>query len=369
MPPPRRILLLNGSHIGDIVIATSVLPILRAAYPDAEIGFVTGSWSQMVLKGHPLVAYTHCVDHWRFNRSADSLYRKVLQFRKTRRTALAEIRELKYDVALSIYSHFSDLLDVSYSASIPVRVGFRESALSSLATTLIEEPKSPFIHQGERLAALLKALPIDPANFHLRRSSLADESTASAKELCTLLGVKNLDDASYRIVHMGSGAPQREFPIKFWRELAGQLSAQGTLVFTGRGKREMEKITAAIQGLQNCVNACDRLSWGGFVAAVRHAEVLYGVESMAGHVAAAVGTPCVVVYGGAAGPARWRPEGKDCIVVTNHVPCAPCLLPQGCSDMTCTQGIKPADLILLSPPCEIVSGAQQKQTCLPRGER
>ena len=53
MKPPRRILLLNGTHIGDIIISTSILPILRSAYTSAEIGFMVGSWSSMVLKNHP----------------------------------------------------------------------------------------------------------------------------------------------------------------------------------------------------------------------------------------------------------------------------------------------------------------------------
>src|ERR1700757_1328965 len=70
---PKRILVLNGAHIGDIVISTSILPILRSAYPNAQIGFVTGSWSQMVLKDHPDVYFIHCVDHWWINRNGKSL--------------------------------------------------------------------------------------------------------------------------------------------------------------------------------------------------------------------------------------------------------------------------------------------------------
>src|SRR5579864_9028118 len=67
MKPPTRILLLNGAHIGDVVIASSVIPILRSAYPDAEIGMLVGTWSQMVVNNHPELTYTHYVDHWRLN--------------------------------------------------------------------------------------------------------------------------------------------------------------------------------------------------------------------------------------------------------------------------------------------------------------
>jgi heptosyltransferase-3 len=342
---PRRILLMNGAHIGDVIVATSVIPILRAAYPSVEIGVVTGSWSQMVVKDQPGVTYTHCVDHWRFNRSSGSLYRKILQFRRTRSTALKEIRGLQYDVAISMYAHFPDFLNLSWAAGIPVRIGFRTSLMASLATDIVDKPNQPFMHQGARLAELLRVLPIDPENFRLRKSTLAPSNISSVQEVCLVLQVQDLEGVRYRIIHMGTGARERELPNSFWRELAEKLSPETILLFTGRGEREEENIISVIRGLNHCVNACNRLSWSGFVAAVRHAEVLYGVESMAGHVAGAVGTKCAVVYAGAAGVAWWRPEGEGSVVFTNHVPCAPCFRPSGCAAMTCMRGISPDDLI------------------------
>ncbi len=342
---PKRILLLNGFHVGDIVIATSVIPILRNAFPSAEIGFVTGSWSHMVVKNHPDLTYTHCIDHWKLNRGDSSAYQKMLEYRKSRRRALKEIRALQYDIAISLFTNFPDFLDLSWAAKIPVRIGFRRSIFSSLATDLVDEPDSPFVHQGARLAETLRPLKINPIHFRLRQSALPPSNGSSIQEVCALLKVVRLEGVRYRVIHMGSGEPLREFPRSFWREVAEQLSLDHLLLFTGRGKREEERILNVTQGLGNCINACNRLTWDGFVAAVRFAEVLYGVESMAGHVAGAVGTKCVVLYGGTAGVARWRPEGKDSIVLTNHVLCAPCLQPLGCTAMTCMQGISPDDLV------------------------
>lgn len=344
---PRRILVLNGFHVGDIVIATSVLPILRAAYPSAEIGFLTGTWSRMVITDHPDVHHIHCVDHWMLNRSPKAFLQKVQQYRKTRAAALREIRALQYDIAISLFTNFPDFLDLTWTARIPIRIGFSRSIYSALATHLVHEPEGLFVHQGQRLAETLRALPIDPALFQLRHSSLPPSSAAAIQEVCSLLQVHSLDGIHYSIVHMGSGAECRELPITFWRELAERLSPERTLVFTGRGQREAENISAVLHGMPNCVNACDRLSWNGFVAAVRHANMLYGVESMAGHVAGAVGTPCAVVYGGTAGVARWRPEGRESTVLTQHVPCAPCFQGHGCASMTCTRAVRPNELVNL----------------------
>jgi len=345
MEPPKRILVLAGAHVGDTVITTSIIPVLRSAYPEAEIGFLVGSWASMVIQGHQDISFVHIVDHWWHNRSRDSRLRKFLHYRKTRKAALPQIRDTGYDLALCVYPYLlPDFMDLAWKAKIPVRLGFSVSLFAPLATATVEAPSSPFVHQSAIQAEVLRPLHLDPQHTAKRKAVLPESPPSAVQELCSLFGVSDLEETRYRIIHVGCGDPRREMPLDFWRDLASELSRQVTLLFTGRGSREAENIGAITSGFGNCVSACDKLSWQGFVAAVRHAEVLYGVESMAGHVAAAVGTRSVVVYGGAAGVARWRPEGPA-IVMTNHVPCAPCNLPWGCETMDCMRGITPRDLI------------------------
>ncbi len=343
---PKRILILNGAHIGDIVISTSILPILRSAYPNAQIGFVTGSWSKMVLKGHPDVAFVHCIDHWILNRSGQNLFRKIRRYQMTRKTALHEICKAQYDIAISLYTFsYPDLMEIAWSASIPIRLGFGQSLFSSLATAITDVSRNCFRVQSAIQADVLRPLSLDACHLKKRTARLSDTTDEAIREVCTLLQVPTIDQASYSIVHIGSGALKRELPLTFWREVAEDLSKSHTLVFTGKGEREAANVSRVISGLNRCINACDRLSWDGFVAAVRCANTLFGVESMAGHVAAAVGTRCVVAYTGMAGVARWRPESHKCTVITRHLPCAPCENPRGCTGMACIRGILPTDLL------------------------
>jgi ADP-heptose:LPS heptosyltransferase len=342
---PKRILLINCAHIGDVVISTSLLPVLRSAYPQAEFGFLTGSWSLMVVKDHPEVAFTHQIDHWRLNRATIPLLKKFLRSWTTRRRALREIRNLNYDMSLSLHTWFPDFIGLAWRAHIPTRLGFRHSWFAPFATMLATFPTADFIPQGVRVAEILSPLQLDPSHLSKRHSMLAPSSEGAKQEVCHLLGVEALEKASYIVIHIGSGEPGRELPVEFWRYVAQALSARYTLLFTGRGSREEQQIAQVIHGLAHCVSACNQLSWNGFVTAVRYAEVLYGVESMAGHVAAAVGTPCTVVYSGTAGVARWRPDGSNVTVFTQHVPCAPCGLPGGCEHMTCLRGVRPESIL------------------------
>jgi heptosyltransferase-2 len=346
---PKRILVLNGAHIGDIVISTSILPILRSAYPNAQIGFVTGSWSKMVVKDHPDVDFIHCVDHWWINRDGKSLFSKVRHFLRTRSIALREIRELRYDMALCIYPFpLADLMEMAWCAGIPVLLGFRRSLCRSLATSATEVPGNPFLTEGAIQAEVLRPLSLDNRHLHKRKATLPESKLEAIREVCDLLKVTRIEDSSYRVIHMGSGIVKRELPLDFWREVAQDLSQNHTLVFTGKGEREAANASRVTDGLSRCINACDRLSWDGFVAAIRFADVLYGVESMAGHVAAAVGTPSISAYTAMSGVARWRPDSDTSAVYTKHLSCAPCESATGCKHMTCLRGVSPRDFLQVS---------------------
>jgi ADP-heptose:LPS heptosyltransferase len=342
---PKRILLINCAHIGDVVISTSLLPILRSAYPQAEFGFLTGSWSSMVVKDHPEIAFTHQIDHWRLNRANIPILAKLRHYRITHQAALREIRSVNYEMSLSLHSWFPDFLYLAWQAKIPRRLGFRHSWFAPFSTMLADLPQSDFIPQGARIAEILSPLRIDVAHLSKRHSTLAPSTAAAKREVCDLLGVESLEQASYIVIHIGSGEPCKELPAEFWRQVARELSTSHTLLFTGRGSREERQIADVVQGIAHCVSACSRLSWQGFVAAVRYSVMLYGVESMAAQVAATVSTPCTAVYTGTGGVARWRPDGIDCTVFTQHVPCAPCGLVGGCEHMTCLRAVKPESIL------------------------
>jgi len=339
---PQRILLINGAHMGDVVIATSLLPVLRSAFPHAEIGFLTATWSNPVAKNHPDVAYTHCVDHWRMNRGKASAFQKRIHYWKTRRRTLMEIRALSYDISVSMHPWRADFLPLAWQAAIPTRVAFRGSPCAPLATVLADYPDHVrFIHQSDCQVGLLRALGIKEEHLRQRRSTLAPSSRQAVSEVCDLLGLARMGDAPYSVIHMGSGNLMRELPGTFWREMTSRLARGHFVLFTGTGAREAANATQAMAGLPNCVNACGRLSWEGFVAAIRHAHTFYGVDSLAAHLAAAVGTKCVAMYTGITNPARFRPGSPSSTVWSNALPCSACGRQFGCAEMTCMKGFDP----------------------------
>src|SRR5262249_44472280 len=74
---PRRLLLANGAHLGDVLLSLAVLPVLHRAFPRARFGFLCGSWARCVPDRHALVSWVHVVDHWKLNRAPLPLGQKV----------------------------------------------------------------------------------------------------------------------------------------------------------------------------------------------------------------------------------------------------------------------------------------------------
>lgn len=344
-PAPKRILLLNGAHFGDVIISTGMLPVLRSAFPAVEIGFATGSWAQVVIQGHPEITYTHRIDDWRLNRSAAPAREKREQCRRARLQFLREIKEIGYDWA--IFLHWRpDCIDLTWRAGIPFRAAFRQNLLAFFATHGVRcSEGDTFLTEGARQVRLLRALGVEEPHLRLRKACLPESDAAAVEELEAIFRQQDLTLSRYCLVHIGAAAPARELPLRFWRELVDLLPRDTAVVFTGQGDREAKNISALSEGLKNCINACGKLSWKGLVEAVRHAGRVYSVDTSIVHIAAAVGTPIQVVATGINGVARWRPDCATATVWTNHVSCSPCLQQNGCPEMTCLRGILPTDLL------------------------
>lgn len=329
--PPQRILIANGAHLGDVLLSTSVLPLVRHAFPSAAIDFLTGSWAGTILENHPLIDRVHTVDHWKLNRAAISMAAKLRQYTKSRAIALHAIRRRRYDIAIDLYFYFPNSIPLLWQAGIPVRVGYTSGGFGPMLTHALDWQMRD-CHVTDYFADLIRMLA-PSARLPAPRPSLAHVAPEQ-----TALPEAPRED--YVVIHMGTGSPIRRWPTENWIALVDRLHAAGhLLVFTGTSSGEKQAIAAVIRRLPSCLDWSGRLSWAEFVEVVRNARLVVGVESLAGHVAAAVDTPVVAIYSGTTHPAHWRPYGDQKCVLTAPVPCAPCYRSRGCATMDCVRGV------------------------------
>jgi ADP-heptose:LPS heptosyltransferase len=339
IPQPRRILLANGAHLGDVFLSLSLLPALRGAFPHARIGFLCGTWARCLFENQLQLDWLHHVDHWKLNRSDRPLRKKLHHYLRTRHQALREIRRKRYDVALDLYYYFPNSIPLLWQAGIPCRIGYTSGGFGPLLTHRLDwKPADRHVtdYQADQLRVLgvpEEILRSTPATW----STADEQSTRAVTDNLRNIGVP---PHGYVVFHMGTAVAIKEWPLAHWRELAQRLTVEGqALVFTGTAGREERTSEGVRAGLARSVNLCGRLSWNELVMVIRCARLLVGVDSVAGHLGAATGTPCVLISSGITNSAHWRPRGSACRVLSHPVPCAPCYRSGGCEGMECVRQV------------------------------
>jgi len=311
---PRKILVSNLAHLGDALLTLSILPVLKEAYPSAEIGIIIATPSRVAVEKHPLIKQIHCIDHWKNSRASLSLPKKVWLYIKTRRRVLKEIRSLGYDLAIDCNFHFPNAAFLLWQAAIPERVGFASAGGGPLFTRAYGwDPK-------ENRSAVEAYLSLLPHLAHLYPLNSAGQRR---------------DPLSPIVLHMGSGAAHKLWSEQKWRLLAHHLVNDGhRLIFTGKGEKERKMIENVLFDLPNAASLCDA-PWEEFVATIQRAKFLIGVDSCAGHVAAAAQTPALLLFTGIHPPLLWKPYHPAIHTLTHPTRCSPCFT--GCSKMHCIQ--------------------------------
>lgn len=337
--PVTRILIANCAHLGDVVLSTAILPVIKAAFPDARIGMLVGSWAAPVVQGHSMLDWVHQLDHWRFNRSDLPRWEKIKIWRRSRLEALGEIRRVDYDIAIDLYFHFPNSILLLWQSGIKERIGYTSAGLGALLTRAMNIN----MHTSQRYII----------DYHLdlvrQIPSIGQLDVALARPLIPRTSVDTqafTGLSSYTVLHMGCGSALRDWPHFSWVALAHQLQTRGhRLVITGAGKRDKSKIDRFRAEVADVVDLCDKLNWNEFVEVIGAATLVVTGNSAAMHIATATDTLAVVLNHGMENLFQWNPMQPKVQVLMHPVPCAPCYRKEGCSSMACIREISPNAVI------------------------
>jgi len=276
----NRILLSNLAHLGDVVIATSVIEPLRRAFPGVEIGFLCGSWAVDLLN----VDYVHTIDHYKHDRKSPSLW----QYLRKKRSLVGEIQEVGYDVAIDLYYYFGNAAHIFSKAKIPVRIGYTSGGFGRYHT----HPVDWFDcrqHVSAYYPRLLNCIGIKVEGL---KGAIADVEPMKCE---------------YTILHPGSGDARKKWDG--WIELVEGIKGEHKLCVTGRGESHLTDPIAAL-GVHNFA---DQLSIREWIGLVRGARLVIAIDSAIVHIAAAFNVPCIAIYSTAEIATEWGGNSKMCL--------------------------------------------------------
>jgi ADP-heptose:LPS heptosyltransferase len=320
VPPAARLLVVRPDHLGDLLFAGPALARLRAAWPTAEITLLVGPWAHAVAERLPGVDHVRTVAFPWFDRQAR---RSALGPYRRLAGAAGPIRQAHYDVAVILRADDWWGAWLAALARVPVRVGHNRPGVRPFLTHALPEPAGGG-HAVMANIALVGGLvgdgrPADPGLDGLA-FCLGPPDHAAAAALLGGLATRPL------AIHPGSGAQVKRWRSGGWAEAVAALTAPGEAIVLTGGPAEAAVVaqTAAVLGrpVVNLAGATPLATLGAVYARCR---LVLGPDSGPLHLAVAVGTPTVHLFG-PADPARFGPwgPGERHRVVASDLPCVPC---------------------------------------------
>jgi ADP-heptose:LPS heptosyltransferase len=293
---PKRILLVRPDHLGDLLFLTPAIRRLRDRWPSAEITCLIGPWGERTLVGNPDVSRVVTFPFPWFDRqprrSAVDTYRRLVRL-----TGI--IHRLQCDIALNFRPDFWWGALALRMAGVPNRVGFAEHPESSLYTTRVA--LVPGTHEVERNLALVDAATgqTAPATELTAFFPDASDSEVVDQRLRALRRSNGENDCPPLVViHPGAGAPAKLWTAGGFARVADMLSDRGMTVILVASPAERHLVQAIQSHWQGVGVVLDEpLSLGELGALFARSTVAVGVDSGPMHLAAAVGTPTVRLYG------------------------------------------------------------------------
>ncbi len=318
-----RILIVLPGALGDVVRALPLVGRIRRGRPDAFIGWAVEPPSAPLVTGHPWV------DHALVFARAGGL-RAFVSFLHT-------VRMERWDIALDLGRGAKSAL-IARASGAPDRIGFaREDGREGswlLATRRIpaqgpgRSKLAQFLAFGDALG-----LPPAPVEFGIAPN---DAEVREAAALTAGL------DGPLVAACVGSSCPSRRwFPAEtaaVLRGLRARHRASAVLLGTAADAEfALGTIRASDGGFRDLVG---RTTLRQLIAILARARLAFGPDSGALHLAAAVGTPAVSLWG-ATSPARSTPFGSEGFALAGDAPCAPCFLRDCPIERVCMRGITP----------------------------
>ena len=338
----KKILVSRIDHLGDVLLATCVLPHIRKAYPEAKIDFLAGEWSRDLLSNNPhideIIVY-NCVLH---NRSG-SLWQRVTGHTVSLLRALKKIRGEHYDLAIDLRAYFGNSIPLLYLSGVRHIVGYGTGGFGFLLDREVQYRTG--IHEVMHIADLIKSVSIDIIDEEVcpfyEISTLAEEQ---AERLLRSEGIG--PEEPFIAIHPGTADKKKEWNIPGWQTIISRLKERHTkIVFCG-GPDDIRTIKSVLSNVtgDGVIDLSGSLPIEVLGAVFKRASLVIGLDSFPCHLAAALGIPTVVLWSGINEPEQWRPYGNNVKIVRKELPCAPCYLSKGCEQMTCMD-ISPEDVV------------------------
>jgi lipopolysaccharide heptosyltransferase II len=305
----RKLLVIRLRSIGDTVLTTPSLVALRRFLPHTSIDILLEDWVAPVLDGSPLV---------------DRVI-SVPRHSKTARARIArELHRTGYDVVYNLHGGTTATL-LTRASGARQRVGYAHYQYARLHNHVAPSPQEiwarPTLHSAEQQLALIGWTGVPVSDRPATRLAVTEKA---GRSVAAKLAAYKIDAEAVALIHPAAAFETKQWPSENFARVIDEVAARGLTPVVIVAPKEKQVLDRVVQQSSARVIGLTDLSLPEVTALAARAQLFVGNDSGIAHMAAAVNTPCVVVFG-SSNVAHWRPwtTNKN-EVVREEMKCQPC---------------------------------------------
>jgi heptosyltransferase-3 len=323
----HRVLVVKLRFHGDVLLATPVFSALKQRHPHLEIDALIYQETLDMLTFHPDIAQIHCIDRsWKQLGTLANL--------RAERSLLRRLRARRYDLLLHLTEHWRGPI-LKRLLGIPLAVTERYARRSRSRfwqksfTHHYASPRNPR-HKVENHLDALRRIGVYPSpQDRALRLVPGPEAEARARAKLASLG---LNDRPFVLVHPTSRFLHKCWTVEGMAGLIDRLQPQVRVLLTAAPSAAELDVVEAIRSRSRTAPAtlAGQLDLKELAYCIGAARLFVGVDSAPMHMAAAMRTPVVALFGPTS-QAVWAPWQVPHRIVATHPSCQPCHL-RGCGE-------------------------------------
>lgn len=320
VPTAPRVLVIRCDHIGDAVMATTVLRPLRDALNPATLDVLAGPWAAPVFEGHPAVdRVIRCAAPW-WSAARGAGPRERLANWAALPGVIRDVRAGRYDVGIDLRGDLRQIVMFLGATGIPVRVGSDRTGGRGLLTHAWAYDTS--LHEVEKNMAIVAMLG---AGGPPRLDIVAPRDRAGWLQATV---PRDALSHGYAAFCLHGSEENRGWPAAHAAAVSDALYEDLGLSSVYVGTADAASFGDAVRRAAQSpvIDLSGRTSLAELLVVLQRAAVTIAVDSGPMHVAAAVGSPVVALFG-AGNPRESRPWAANAQVVSARAPCG-CIHPR-----------------------------------------
>lgn len=291
-----RFLFIRPGGIGDAVLLLPAIDILRNKFPEATIDVLCEK------RNHEIFLLKKAINKI-------YLYDRGLELFLCLRN--------KYDTVIDTEQWHRLSAVVAYFTGAGIRIGFDTNERARLFTHRIT-----YSHDDYEVESFLRL--IEPITGSLEDFKMDKPFIDIPCDLPNhLLPLSLIDSERLISISPGASVKERKWGGERFGEVAAALSAEGFRIVILGSNTDKDDARLINNIAKNCIDLTGKTNLINAASILKKSRLLIAADSGLMHIAFAVGTPTISLFGSGI-ENKWAPKGKRHIIINKHLPCSPC---------------------------------------------